>query len=120
MKIGHNPELANAIAQNAPAKQQAKDAAPVAQAATQSTAASRSGAAVTFSSAARTLDANTRTQGDFDAGKVRAMREAIEKGTFKNFILLVGREINIKSSFSDSNFFYTESGCLYFYADHTK
>ena len=79
MKIGHNPELANAIVQNAPAKQQAKDAAPVAQAATQSTAASRSGAAVTFSSAARTLDANTRTQGDFDAGKVRAMREAIER-----------------------------------------
>ncbi len=83
MKIGHNPELANAIAQNAPAKQQAKDAAPVAQAATQGAAATRSGAAVTFSSAARTLDASARTQGDFDAGKVRAMREAIEKGSFK-------------------------------------
>lgn len=38
---------------------------------------------LSLSSAARTLDANTRTQGDFDAGKVRAMREAIEKGTFK-------------------------------------
>lgn len=83
MKIGQNPELANAIAQNAPAKQQARDAAPVAQAASQSAAATRSGAGVTFSSAARTLDASARSQGDFDAGKVRAMREAIEKGTFK-------------------------------------
>ncbi len=88
MKIGQPPEIASALQQTtqtaqAQAKQQARAAAPLAQATTQSGVATRSGAAVTFSNAARSLDSATRSQGDFDLSKVKAMREAIEKGEFK-------------------------------------
>ena len=61
----------------------AKAAAPAAQAVAQSTVATSSGAPVTFSNATRSLDSAARAQGDFDAGKVKAMREAIQNGTFK-------------------------------------
>ena len=81
MKIGQHPEVANALSQ--PAKQQAKAAAPAAQAVAQSTVATSNGAPVTFSNATRSLDSAARAQGDFDAGKVKAMREAIQNGTFK-------------------------------------
>ena len=76
MKIGQKPELPGALAQAAPAKQQAK-AAPQAAG---GVAASASSA---VSSAAKALDQTSRNQGDFDAGKVKAVRSAIENGTFK-------------------------------------
>ena len=85
MKIGQKPELPSALAQAAPAKQQAK-AAPQAAggvAASASSAAAAAGVPVTFSSAAKALDQTSRNQGDFDAGKVKAVRAAIENGTFK-------------------------------------
>ncbi|MCB1974870.1 MAG: flagellar biosynthesis anti-sigma factor FlgM [Nitrospirota bacterium] len=85
MKIGQKPELPGALAQAAPAKQQAK-AAPQAAggvAASASSAAAAAGVPVTFSSAAKALDQTSRNQGDFDAGKVKAVRSAIENGTFK-------------------------------------
>ncbi len=85
MKIGQKPELPGALAQAAPAKQQAK-AAPQAAggvAASASSAAAAVGVPVTFSSAAKALDQTSRNQGDFDAGKVKAVRSAIENGTFK-------------------------------------
>ena len=56
MKIGQKPELPGALAQSAPA---------------------------TFSKAVRALEQTSRNQGDFDAGKVKAVRTAIENGTFK-------------------------------------
>ncbi|MCE1250396.1 MAG: flagellar biosynthesis anti-sigma factor FlgM [Comamonadaceae bacterium] len=83
MKIGQHPEIANALAQSTPAKQQARAAAPVAQAVAQSRTATQSGAPVSLSNAARGLEASSRSQGDFDADKVKAMRTAIQNGTFK-------------------------------------
>ena len=75
MKIGQKPELPGALAQAAPAKQQAKAAAQAAGglAASASSAAAAAGVPVTLSSAAKA----------FDAGKVKAVRSAIENGTFK-------------------------------------
>lgn len=83
MKIGQNPELTAALAQSAPAKQ-AKTAVPSAtgNAADASSTAAR-GVAVTFSTAARALEQTSRNQGDFDSGKVKAIRSAIESGEFK-------------------------------------
>ncbi|MEZ5718153.1 MAG: flagellar biosynthesis anti-sigma factor FlgM [Burkholderiaceae bacterium] len=52
-------------------------------AASASSAAAAAGVPVTFSSAAKALDQISRNQGDFDAGKVKAVRSAIENGTFK-------------------------------------
>ena len=85
MKIGQHPDIANAVSQSGPAKQQAKAASPAAQATAQATApatAANAGVPVTFSNAARGLDASARNLGDFDAGKVKAVRNAIDKGTF--------------------------------------
>ncbi|MDP2769710.1 MAG: flagellar biosynthesis anti-sigma factor FlgM [Giesbergeria sp.] len=85
MKIGQKPELPGALAQAAPAKQQAKAAAQAAGglAASASSAAAAAGVPVTLSSAAKALEQTSRNQGDFDAGKVKAVRSAIENGTFK-------------------------------------
>ena len=85
MKIGQKPELPGALAQAAPAKQQAKAAAQAAGglAASASSAAAAAGVPVTLSSAAKALEQTSRNQGDFDAGKVKAVRAAIENGTFK-------------------------------------
>ena len=85
MKIGQQPELPGALAQAAPAKQQAKAAAQAAGglAASASSAAAAAGVPVTLSSAAKALEQTSRNQGDFDAGKVKAVRSAIESGTFK-------------------------------------
>lgn len=84
MKIGQKPELPGAIAQSAPAKQ-AKTAAPAAGGVAAGVAsAAAAGVPVTFSStAARALEPTGRNQGDFDAGKVKAIRAAIENGSFK-------------------------------------
>jgi negative regulator of flagellin synthesis FlgM len=82
MKIGQKPELPGALAQTGPAKQ-AKSAASAAEGAAKDAAAvSTAGVPVTVSTAARALDQTARSTGDFDAGKVKAVRTAIEKGTF--------------------------------------
>jgi len=82
MKIGQNPDIANALSQATSAKQQTKTPAPAAEAAAKSASASAAGVPVTFSSAARGVDQAGRSAGDFDAGKVKAVKAAIDKGTF--------------------------------------
>lgn len=82
MKIGQHSDIANALSQSGSAKQQAKASAPVAQAAAQAATAANVGVPVTFSNAARGLDPASRNLGDFDAGKVKAVRAAIDNGTF--------------------------------------
>jgi negative regulator of flagellin synthesis FlgM len=85
MKIGQHPDIASALSQSGSAKQQAKAASPVAQATAQATAnatAGNAGVPVTFSNAARGLDSASRNLSDFDAGKVKAVRAAIDNGTF--------------------------------------
>ncbi len=85
MKIGHNPDTANALTQAAAAKQQAKAPAPAPAAQDAAKDAPRTAAAgvpVTLSQAARSMDV-ARGASDFDAGKVKAVKSAIEKGTFK-------------------------------------
>ena len=85
MKIGQKPELPGALAQTGLAAKQAKSpAAPRAAegAAKGAQAASAAGVPLTVSTAARSLDQTARASGDFDAGKVKAVRAAIEKGTF--------------------------------------
>ena len=92
MKIGTPPELAGASAQTGLAAKQARSPAAAAEdaakganaASTASSTAATPSAAVTVSSlAAQALGANGRTSADFDANKVKAVRSAIEKGTFK-------------------------------------
>lgn len=83
MKIGQKPELPGALAQAMPVKQ-AKAVFPSADGVATGAAASvAAGVPVTFSPAARALDQSSRNQGDFDAAKVKAVRSAIETGTFK-------------------------------------
>mmetsp|Transcript_11696 Transcript_11696/g.20597 ORF Transcript_11696/g.20597 Transcript_11696/m.20597 type:complete len:107 (-) Transcript_11696:176-496(-) len=82
MKIGQKPELPGALAQTGLAKQ-AKSPASAAEGATKDAlAVSTAGVPVTVSMAARALDQTSRTTGDFDAGKVKAVRAAIDKGEF--------------------------------------
>ena len=67
MKIGQKPELPSAAAQaTSSAKQQA-----------------RAGAPVSFSSAARGLEPQSRSTSDFDVDRVNSMRAAIANGTFQ-------------------------------------
>lgn len=83
MKIGQKPELPGALAQTGLAKQQAKSPASAAEgAAKDAAAAPAAGVPVTVSIAARGLDQTARSTADFDASKVKAVRAAIEKGTF--------------------------------------
>ncbi|SDM67390.1 anti-sigma-28 factor, FlgM family [Oryzisolibacter propanilivorax] len=92
MKItGNNPELTNArSAQATAARQQGKAAAPApaAEAAAQGATrlatggAAAAGVPVTLSSAARGVE-GSRGTGDFDAAKVKAVKAAIENGTFR-------------------------------------
>ncbi|MDA8455936.1 flagellar biosynthesis anti-sigma factor FlgM [Acidovorax sp. GBBC 3334] len=88
MKIGQNPDLPTALTQQvgAAAKQPPKAAAPAPAAEeavkTATTVATAGGTPVTFSGAARALDPAARSGADFDANKVKAVRAAIEKGTF--------------------------------------
>jgi len=84
MKIGNNPDTANLLSQAAAARQQAKAAAPApaAEAAAQGATRAAAGVPVTLSSAARGVDAN-RSTADFDAGKVKSVKAAIDNGTFK-------------------------------------
>lgn len=82
MKIGQKPELPGALAQTGLAKQAKSPAAAAEGAAKDAVAKSAAGVPVTVSSAARALGPTNRTGGDFDAGKVKAVRTAIEKGEF--------------------------------------
>ena len=83
MKIGPKPELPSSAVQSGTAKQQAKAAAPTAQglANASASAAAAGGVPVTLSRAA--MQPAGRSTDDFDAGRVKAMRAAIENGTFK-------------------------------------
>ena len=80
MKIGNKPELPQAAA----AKQTPKSATTVAaEESTKGLPERAAGVPVSFSSSARALDSQNRTNTDFDADRVKAMREAIANGTFK-------------------------------------
>ena len=82
MKIGQKPELPGALAQTGLAKQAKSPASSAAEGVTKGAqSASAAGVPVTVSTAARSLE-SARTSGDFDAGKVKAVRAAIERGTF--------------------------------------
>ncbi|MBD9394823.1 flagellar biosynthesis anti-sigma factor FlgM [Acidovorax sp. ACV01] len=82
MKIGQKPELPGTLAQTGLAKQAKSPASAAEGAAKDAAAVSTAGVPVTVSTAARALDQTTRSTGDFDASKVKAVRSAIEKGTF--------------------------------------
>jgi negative regulator of flagellin synthesis FlgM len=83
MKIGNNPDIASALSQAAATKQQAKAAAPApaAEAAAQGAARAAAGVPVTLSANVRSADVG-RGSAEFDAGKVKAVKTAIENGTF--------------------------------------
>lgn len=82
MKISPQHELPSSAVLAGIAKQQAKPAAPTAEGlAKSSSAAVAAGVPVTLSRAA--LEPAGRNTGDFDASRVKAMRAAIENGTFK-------------------------------------
>ena len=81
MKIGPKPELPSSAVQAGTAKQQAKAAAPTAQAQATANAAATAGVPVTLSRAA--MAPAGRSTDDFDAVRVKAMRAAIENGSFR-------------------------------------
>lgn len=85
MKIGQKPELPSTLVQSGSAKQQTKGvAASAAEGTAQGAqAASAAGVPVTVSLKARSLEQSTRTTADFDANRVKAVRTAIENGTFR-------------------------------------
>lgn len=83
MKIGQTPELTSAVTQSNASKQ-AKTAASAAQEGAKGAASvAASGVPVTLSRNAREIEQNSRTSSDFDASRVKAVRSAIENGTFK-------------------------------------
>ena len=80
MKIGNKPELPQAAA----AKPAQKSATTVAtEESTKGLPERAAGVPVSFSSSARALDSQNRTNTDFDADRVKAMREAIANGSFR-------------------------------------
>ena len=81
MKIGQKPELPGALAQTGLSKQ-TKTPAAAEEATKGASSASAAGVPVTVSMSARTLAQTARTAGDFDAGRVKAVRAAIDQGTF--------------------------------------
>ena len=82
MKIGQKPDIPSALPQTGLAKQAKSPASAAQEAAKGALTASAAGVPVTVSSAARALEQTARTTGDFDAGKVKSVRAAIDKGTF--------------------------------------
>ncbi len=82
MKIGQKPELPGALAQTGLAKQAKTPPSAAEGAAKDAAVVSSAGVPVTVSTAARALNQTTRSTAEFDAGKVQAVRTAIEKGTF--------------------------------------
>ncbi len=83
MKIGQTPELP-AASQVAASKQQAKTASAVAtEESSHAQPARAAGVPVSFSTSARALDQSGRANADFDANRVKEIREAIANGTFR-------------------------------------
>lgn len=81
MKIGNKPDLQQTAAA---AKQAPKSATTVAaEESTKGLSERAAGVPVSFSSSARALDSQSRTNTDFDADRVKAMREAIANGSFR-------------------------------------
>lgn len=82
MKIGQNSELPASVSQTGSSKT-AKAPASAAESATKSAAsAPAAGVPVSVSIAARALEPTSRSTADFDVERVRAVKEAIENGTF--------------------------------------
>jgi negative regulator of flagellin synthesis FlgM len=83
MKVGQNPDLLTAVATAASNKQASKSAEPAATEISKSLAPKAdAGVPVSFSTSARALDQTGRSTTDFDANRVKAMKEAIANGTF--------------------------------------
>ena len=82
MKIGHNAEATAANLQANVAKQAQKTPGTAGDEIKRNTASAAAGVPVTFSPSARAMDQTSRSSGEFDASKVKAMREAIANGTF--------------------------------------
>ena len=84
MKIGQKPELPSPVTQQALAKAQAKTVAAASEelAKNAAPAQANAGVPVSMSNSARALDRASRNAGDFNADKVKAIRTAIENGTF--------------------------------------
>ena len=82
MKIGQKPDIPSSLPQTGLAKQAKSPASAAQEAAKGALTTSAAGVPVTVSSAARALEQTARTTGDFDAGKVKSVRAAIDKGTF--------------------------------------
>ena len=84
MKIGNKPELPQTGAAAQAAKQTPKSATTVAaEESTRGLPERAAGVPVSFSSSARALDTQSRANTDFDADRVKAMREAIANGSFR-------------------------------------
>lgn len=83
MKIGQTPELTSAVVQPNASKQAKTVAAAAQDGAKGAASAVASGVPVTLSRNAREVEQNSRTSSDFDASRVKAVRSAIENGTFK-------------------------------------
>lgn len=84
MKIGQKPELPSSVTQQVPAKAQAKTATAASEELAKNAApvSANAGVPVSVSNSARALDRMSRSSSDFNADKVKAMRTAIENGTF--------------------------------------
>lgn len=85
MKIGQTPDFPAAASQVAANKQQAKTAASTiaTDESRQAQPARAAGVPVSFSTSARALDQSGRANADFDANRVKEIREAIANGTFR-------------------------------------
>ena len=82
MKIGQSPEIPGAGAPSGLARQAKAPATAAEGAVKDAAAAPAAGVPVTVSTAVRALDPAQRYSGVFDSGKVKAVREAIDNGTF--------------------------------------
>ena len=82
MKIGQKPELPAAASQAA-AKQPKTASAIASEDSSQAQPAKAAGVPVSFSNSARALDQTGRATADFDANRVKEIREAIANGTFR-------------------------------------
>jgi negative regulator of flagellin synthesis FlgM len=82
MKIGQTPEVPGAGLPSGLARQAKAPATAAEGAVKDAAAAPAAGVPVTVSTAVRALDPSQRSVGVFDSGKVKAVREAIDNGSF--------------------------------------
>jgi negative regulator of flagellin synthesis FlgM len=82
MKIGQSLEIPGAGAPSGLARQAKAPATAAEGAVKDAAAAPAAGVPVTVSTTVRALDPAQRSSGVFDSGKVKAVREAIDNGTF--------------------------------------